>query len=124
MNIGKSNALVIQFFHALIGCDLTPFIFKKGKTSLFNRWVHSRKYEELTEAFQRLSWLTIQEFLPIFYQFIESAFSGDYDGNLDEFRLQSFMALASNNLREIPSTQSGIELHVHSLRTNTTSFRV
>ena len=68
-HIGESNALASQFFHALSGCDSTSFIYKKGKTVLFNQWMHSPKYEDLTEAFQKLSWFpsqqTIEECLPI-----------------------------------------------------------
>ena len=68
-HIGESNALALQFFHALSGCDSTSFIYKKSKTVLFNQWMHSPKYEDLTEAFQKLSWFpsqqTIEECLPI-----------------------------------------------------------
>ena len=95
-HIGESNALALQFFHALSGCDSTSFIYKKSKTVLLNRWMYSPKYEDLTEAFQKLSWLpsqqTIEECLPILYQFLESAFGGGYGGNLDEFRLTTFKA--------------------------------
>ena len=115
-HIGESNALALQFFHALSGCDSTSFIYKKSKTVLFNRWMHSPKYEDLTEAFQKLSWLpsqqTIEECLPILYQFLESAFGGGYGGNLDEFRLTTFKASSSNNLRELPPSRRGLELHV------------
>ena len=115
-HIGESNALALQFFHALSGCDSTSFIYKKSKTVLFNRWMHSPKYKDLTEAFQKLSWLpsqqTIEECLPILYQFLESAFGGGYGGNLDEFRLTTFKASSSNNLRELLPSRRGLELHV------------
>lgn len=115
-NIGESNALALQFFHALSGCDSTSFIYKKSKAGLFNLWMHSQRHEELTEAFIKLSWLsseeTIQECLPILEEFLEVAYGGAYSGNLNEFRLKSFKASASNNLRELPPSRSGLELHV------------
>ena len=42
-HIRESNALAIQFFRALSGCDSTSFIYKKSKTLLFNKWMHSPK---------------------------------------------------------------------------------
>ena len=99
--------MTMIILHKYITCTIYRYI---------EHWMHFPKYDELTEAFQRLSWrpsgTTIQECLPILYQFIESAFGGDYDGNLDRFRLKSFRASASNNLRELPSSQSRLELRV------------
>ena len=89
---------------------------KKSKTLLFNKWVHSSKYEDLTEAFQKLSRLpsqeTITECLPILYHFLESAFGRGYGGSLDEFRLKTFKSSSSNNLHDLPPSRSGLELHV------------
>ena len=45
-------------------------------------------------------------------QFLESAFGGGYGGNPDEFRLTTFKASSSNNLRELPPSRRGLELHV------------
>ena len=78
--------------------------------------MHSPKYKDFTEAFQKLRWLplqeTITECLLILYQFLESAFGGRYGGNLDEFRLKTLKSSCSNNLRELPLSRSGLELHV------------
>ena len=52
------------------------------------------------------------ECLPILYQFLESAFGGGYGGNLDEFRLITFKSSSSDNIRELPPSRSGLELHV------------
>ena len=89
---------------------------KKSKTLLFNKWMLSPKYEDLTEAFKKLSWLplqeTITECLPILYQFLETAFGVGYGGNLDEFRLKTFKSSSSNNLCKLPPSRSGQALHV------------
>ena len=55
-HIGEPLALALPFFHALSGCDSTASFFKKSKVMLYQCWMSFTKFDELTAAFQTLSW--------------------------------------------------------------------
>ena len=42
---------------ALTGCDSTSAFYRKTKKTFFESWMNYPKYDELTMAFQQLSWL-------------------------------------------------------------------
>ena len=105
----------MPFFHALSGTDSTSAFYKKSKSHLFNKWMNSPFESEITTAFQRLSWcpseVTIKDCLPVINKFIVWVYGGK-DVSLNKFRLSLFKASSINNLRELPPSENGLELHV------------
>ena len=116
-HLGKVKSLALPFFHAFSGCDSTAFFYKKSKMSLYTSWVKSQCCDEITEAFKQLSWLPtekeIDKNLPVICKFISTAFGDTTNsGSLNEFRLKLFKASSSNNFRELPPSEEGLELHI------------
>ena len=109
--------MALPFFHAFSGCDSTAFFYKKSKISLYTSWTKSQCCDEITEAFKQLSWLPtekeIEKNLPVICKFVSAAFGDTTNsGSLNEFRLKLFKASSSNNFRELPPSEEGLELHI------------
>ena len=55
--LGESTCLALPFFHAFTGCDSTCSFYRKSKKMWFEQWMNYSMWDELTTAFQQLSWL-------------------------------------------------------------------
>ena len=52
--LGDAVCLGLPYFHTLTGCDSTSAFYKKT-------WMDCNKHDDLTDAFQQLSWLPTTE---------------------------------------------------------------
>ena len=116
-NIGRRNALALPFFHSFTGSDSTSYFFKKGKVALFRAWQNFAFKETLTKVFIALSWhpsnALADKAFTILQKFVISAYGGkQLEHGLNDFRLQLFKKASSNNLRELPPSQQGLNLHI------------
>ena len=113
--IGEPISLALPFFHALSGCDSTSSFYKKSKVILFQCWMSFTKFEDLTTAFQKLSWLptddTVKNNLLVIEQYICYAYAKRID-DLDDLRFQTFKSASNNSFRELPPSKAALALHV------------
>ena len=59
-SLGCSFTKALLLFHAFTGCDSTSSFFGKTKTFWFNQLQSYPRKEEVTEAFENLSWTPLQ----------------------------------------------------------------
>ena len=57
VTLGEEISLALPFFHAFTGCDSTCSFYRKTKNTWFELWMTCPISDELTSAFQQLSWL-------------------------------------------------------------------
>ena len=86
----------------------------KSKIIFFRAWQNAQNYGVLTETFQQLpSETSIVASLPILQQFLVATYGETIaNQNLDDFRLDLFNTASSNNIREIPPSRQGLNLHI------------
>ena len=91
--LGESTCLALPFFHAFTGCDSTCSFYRKSKKMWFELWMNYSMWDELTTAFQQLSWLpsldVTQANLSVIERFVTYAFIGT-DLEIDDARYTIF----------------------------------
>ena len=106
--IGENIAMALPFFHAFSGADATTSFYRKSKANIFTNWMKSSNFDEITTAFQMLSWLPsndtiMNECLPVLKSFICEIYG---ESNMHDLNLwwKLFKHSSSNNMRELPPT--------------------
>ena len=112
---GEQYALAMPFFHTFTGSDSTSAFYQKSKLIIHSKWMESPFEDEVTAAFQRLSWCatesTIDDCIPVINKFIVFVYGG-INITLNSYRFLLFKASSSNNLRDLPPSEDGLELHI------------
>ena len=116
--LGDVNCLALPFFHSFSGCDSTSSFYKKSKTVLFDYWMDSAFKNEITTAFQQLSWLPSPEIVRDNYAVVERFMVSvykkrkeDQDMSLNDLRFTLYNGAANDNLRELPPTRNALQQH-------------
>ena len=81
----------------------------------FELWMNYSMWDELTTAFQQLSWLpsldVTQANLSVIERFVTYAFIGT-DLEIEDARYTIFLSSTSDNLRELPPSRNALEQHI------------
>ena len=59
--LGDSLCLGLPFFHTFTGCDSTSSFYGRPKRAFYNHWMSYDRTNDVTLAFQQLSWLPTLE---------------------------------------------------------------
>ena len=115
-SLGEPICTGLMFFHAFTGCDSTCAFFHRTKTTWFQLWMNSPVWNELTTAFQQLSWLPTRSVIDfnfgVIAEFVKSAYSNERGLTLNELRFMLFSSSPSGNLRELPPSESALQQHI------------
>ena len=110
--LGNAVCLGLPFFHTLTGCDSTAAFYKKTKKVFYESWMDYNKHNDLTHAFQHLSWLPTTEMVQSSLKVVEQFVSHLYlKQELDSDKARFLMFSAATNLESSRTTpmQSCIE---------------
>ena len=116
--IEDSLSLALPFFHAFTGCDSTCSFYNKTKAVWFNHWMSYQYMDDVTTAFQQLSWLpesaTVTAHMNTIEQFVVAAFAPRAGAvkDINQIRYQMFTDSISGSLRDLPPSRSALEMHV------------
>ena len=113
--LGESTCLGLLFFHAFTGSDATSLFYKLPKNTWFTVLKQHPKMDEMTEAFQELSWLpseqTVARCMSAIAAFVSYAYV-KMEVCVNELRYEIFVSSSSNELRDIPPSLDALSLHV------------
>ena len=113
--LGDAVCLGLPFFHTLTGCDSTSAFYKKTKKVFFESWIDYNKHNDLTDAFQHLSWLPTTEMVQSSLKVVEQFVSHLYlkqELDLDKARFLMFSAATNLDLRELPPCKTALKQHI------------
>ena len=103
--VGKALCLALSYFHAISGCDSTPYFFNYTKSQLNAIWMSCPIHEEVSCVFQLLSWLPkrfcINTCTSILEKFISYVYTKNPDNgkNLNEVRLLQYPSSAKEGFQ-------------------------
>ena len=102
--LGDAVCLGLPYFHTLTGCNSTSAFYIKTKKVFFESWMDYNKHNDLTDAFQHLSWLPTKEMVQSSLKVVEQLVSHLYlkqELDLDKARFWMFSAATNLDLREL-----------------------
>ena len=121
--IGETICLGLNFFHAFTGYDSTCSFYRKTKSTWYETWMTCPMWCDITNAFQKLSWMpsddVVLQTLPVIENFV--SFANYYNSKsqnvkeLNELRFELFQSSsneAKSTLRDLPPSSRALEFHV------------
>ena len=115
-SLGHSLSKALLFFHAFTGCDSTSSFFGRTKSYWFRQLQSYPRQNEVTKAFEQLSWNPQREVIvnnmAEIEQFVNHCYGQAQIQSVNEARFQMFTSSVSGNLRELPPSRNSLELHI------------
>ena len=97
--LGDAVCLGLPFYYTLTRCDSTSAFYRKTKKVFFESWTDYNKHNDLTDAFQHLSWLPTTEMVQSSLKVVEQFVSHLYlKQELDLNKARCFFAAANLDL--------------------------
>lgn len=113
--LGVEVCLALLFFHAFTGCDSTTSFFGLPKNKWFASWMCCPMRDDITTAFQQLSWFpkrfTIESCIPTIQRFVSYVYT-KVDMELSKARLSIYQTAVMGGFRVLPPTPDALELHI------------